>query len=183
MGKNGIAEVGKYYFSGNSGSFERIAIDSAVEHPDYVAGPEFNDIAVLKLKEKSENTYAMLNSYETVPEDDDELHVIGLGTTDPSIVVFPDVLQEVSVHYLENDECSEKVGSMTDDMMCAWEQGQDAWYVFCYCFVIDFLPLVIVHLCCLADINPHIRSYFLCIIVQQRRLWWSALAEGRQRRG
>lgn len=122
--------MGRYYFYA-SGDFEILPIERKVTHPGYDADTYKNDLLLLKLRNRSTKTYITLNSAGNVPSNGNTLHAIGLGTLVEGGVALPTVLQEVSLAYTNNNQCSilygREPGYISSDMLCAWEEGQDTW--------------------------------------------------------
>jgi trypsin len=83
---------------------------------------------ILKLNDRSDKQYLKLKRGD--PDDGEELTVIGFGDTDKGTGrVIPTMLQEVGLDYVTNQDCRDAYGEdkITDDMLCAFASGQDAW--------------------------------------------------------
>jgi trypsin len=99
-----------------------------VPHPAYDVSQFSNDIMILKLNDRSDKQYLKLK--REVPDDGEELTVIGFGDIDKgSGMVIPNKLQEVDLDYVTAAHCREAHGQdmITDDMLCAFASGLDSW--------------------------------------------------------
>ena len=107
---------------------------NVIEYPNNRATVEYN-FALIILPESmpapSDLTPIALNSDPTLPEDMDDLVVMGWGDTNPLVnESYPDVPYIVDVNYVPNHKCMTDPfqypnGTITESIMCAFAQDKD----------------------------------------------------------
>lgn len=119
--------------------YEEMNILSAIVHPQYDKVVVDNDVALLVLQKQSIHPYVRINDTPNVPDDGEELTVMGWGDIngDPSVKETSDELRETQVWYLPNSKCEQSKGTvetssgyqeasyngqLTDSMMCALDK-------------------------------------------------------------
>jgi secreted trypsin-like serine protease len=107
-------------------------------HPLYDEDVLPYDFMLLKLSRSSSKPYILLNDNPNLPKGniDNELAVLGFGYTDVSNSNSESfVLQVADLNYIPNDICERSKdpfisetyrGLVTDDMLCAQDEGQDS---------------------------------------------------------
>lgn len=116
---------------------EVLPVSQVVVHPDYASQARIDhDVMVLKLAQPSmQRPLVRINPSEEVPAVGDLMYVMGWGTTISGQDAPPDVLQFSESFAITNEVCVEislggdvlgedYEGDITDDMMCALEEGQ-----------------------------------------------------------
>jgi Trypsin len=95
-----------------------LSIVSGTIHPFYAEANTDFDFMVLKLVSPVEGVPTIgLNNQSERPDPGDQLQVVGLGVTSEE-GEESEVLQEVTVDYIENSICNEMyVGQVTDAML------------------------------------------------------------------
>jgi trypsin len=130
-------ELGRYDRSSLSETYESIRVEQEFRHPRYNVDDIVFDQMLVKLSEPSSETTVRINSDESIPASGQEVTVIGWGLTDGNDEnSASDILQEASLSAISNEECSAAKnpnlpldsyqGAITDDMVCAIDNGQDA---------------------------------------------------------
>jgi len=101
-------------------------VQSYVVHPNFADVTTGNDMMILKLTEPTEIAPAEYNTESFIPADNEEVTVIGFGTTSSGGNVSNELLQ-VTVRAVSNEECSADYGfEIPADMLCAWDFGKDS---------------------------------------------------------
>jgi trypsin len=107
-------------------------------HPLYTDEDFPYDLLLLKLDGLSTKPYIQLNEDPDLPTGlrVDEVTSLGFGNTDPQdSLSLSRILQEVDLTYIPNDVCElskspgvsdDYQGLITDDMLCARDNGQDS---------------------------------------------------------
>ena len=112
-------------------------IKEQIVHPSYDPKEYGWDAMVMRLNSPVSKQYVHLNSDPSFPREAAELSVIGFGLTtlelDPDgepTGILPDILQEATVNYIDNEECDHMYqfssDAITSDMLCAAADGRDA---------------------------------------------------------
>ncbi len=125
--------IGEYDLASPSG-IQR-SVSSIYVHPSYltnsVLGSGYRDIALLELSSAVSAEYASVlrtadAHYFALPGDMST--VIGWGSTNGSVGVYPDKLQEVRVPIIDNLECAASMApyDIYDYEMCAGSTGKDS---------------------------------------------------------
>lgn len=105
-------------------------LDQIFVHPDY--NPYDNDFALVKLQTRSEITPVDMDDGTESYVEGEKLWAMGFGNLNTTFDEFPDVLHHVEVSYVTNEVCSDSYdavygdNSVTDNMMCAADPGQDS---------------------------------------------------------
>ncbi|MFV1984810.1 MAG: serine protease [Thiohalomonadales bacterium] len=113
---------------------DRIGVKAIYQHLDYTSDPIMdNDIALIKLKTPVKN--ATLASIEPLLMQqvvhNDLLTVIGWGALDGKSLVYPNILQEVQVPYVNYTICNDALGGeVSSNSICAGFKsgGKDSCY-------------------------------------------------------
>jgi secreted trypsin-like serine protease len=118
-----FALVGKYDYSSND-NYEQIEILGTYENPDFNENDRSFDQMLLKLARPSSNQWVTVNLDPTIPAREARITVVGLGSLQVDGDI-PTVLQQVTVDYVPNEECSKAKDNVftyeTDispDMIC-----------------------------------------------------------------
>jgi len=128
-------EIGKYEKNDVTDISEEFESDFEIVHPDYDEDTTRYDIMLVKLKGTSTlATPVRVNKEEAIPSNGSMLTVIGVGYN--ADWDLPDVFQEASVQYQDNDQCDDLVdengitlnGDLYPDMLCAGYDGRDSCY-------------------------------------------------------
>jgi len=115
--------VGAYTQDGNDGEYRNIV--SRTFHPQY-ADLKF-DFLLLELDDAVSGPYAILNQDESVPAQNEELQVVGLGRLNYQPGDKPDVLQEVIVPNHDLDYCNNAYSGFNQvTMLCAGNTTYDS---------------------------------------------------------
>ena len=143
-------------------------------HPNYNGYTLDNDFWLIRLEKDSRFPIVELDK----PNDDldlidDELVVFGFGTTQQG-GNQPNVIQEVTVDYFENDQCGNYGPfDLTDNMLCAGRQGKDSCQVRMLnrkgpCMYGESLYYISSHLPCLmpSDNQKNLVYYREILVVQ-----------------
>jgi hypothetical protein len=104
-------------------------IEDQIVHPNYSSPDHPWDVMVMLLNSPVSKQYVRLNSDPSFPRELTELSVMGFGVDekDPDAdYVYPYILQEATVNYIDNEECDSMNGRITSDMLCAAADGRDA---------------------------------------------------------
>ena len=91
-----------YYNYDGGESFESVFLGF---HPEYDYKMLKNDVALFKLSGKSTKTPIRLNTNHTVPTHNEELFVMGWGSSDPEATQWPSVLREISKEHISDKFC------------------------------------------------------------------------------
>ena len=93
-----------------------------VPHPDFKSTSSNNDFALCRLNKAvnidTSRTRLELNFESSIPENDDDLIVMGMGTLGEG-QAGTTLLRDVTVPYIPNDECKTMYSGITDSMLCA----------------------------------------------------------------
>lgn len=131
------AHVGRWNFRDGGDGHEEFRILSQDDiHPLYDEDLLPFDFLLLKLDGQSTKPYIRLNEDPALPagEISDEVTALGFGCTvhGENQCSVPPILQEVDLTYVSNEECRMSTDGtqdyfdlITDDMLCAGDQGQD----------------------------------------------------------
>jgi secreted trypsin-like serine protease len=130
-------EVGEYDRTTRSDRAQFRFIEDQIAHPSYDPEEYEWDVMVMRLNSPVSKQYVHLNSDPSFPRESAELSVLGFGLTtyekDPdgeTTGILPDILQEATLNYVDNEECDRMYRSSTDeitsDMLCAAAGGRDA---------------------------------------------------------
>jgi trypsin len=133
------AQVGRWDQNDVFDDYEEFEILKPIRiHPLYNSGTSFShDTMLLKLSRQSTKQYLRINDDPDVPSAGSaSVKVLGLGYTsygDPES--YPQYLQEATLLYVPNSVCERAKdadvaesyqGLISDDMLCASDDGQDA---------------------------------------------------------
>jgi hypothetical protein len=125
---------------------EIIPIAGYVIHPDYDYWTNDNDFALMQLQSASKLYADQVVELDT-PSDDlelvpgDDLVIFGFGTL-ATLGSTPNVMQEATLDYVDNDECAaayDGLDDITSSMLCAARVGIDTCQVNCLIVVIRSL--------------------------------------------
>jgi len=99
--------VGRYNLAEYDEDYEVFYARKEIRHPNFEEETVNNDFLLIVLDGESSFPYITLNSDSNLPQDGDELKVIGWGDVNPSDAVqtTSDFLRDTSVLYMTNDEC------------------------------------------------------------------------------
>lgn len=99
------------------------------EHPGYSTYTLANDFLVMKIDQASTKEPVPLNANPSLPQENDDLLVMGLGVTSVRVVAS-EFLREVVLKAVSHETCSEQYGGaiVEDVMLCAAvpEGGKDS---------------------------------------------------------
>lgn len=113
------------------GKYDSIDVETKVVHPLHGTDGYAYDLMVMKLVSPSDQPYVRLNTNRSVPIIEQQLRVMGFGdiVASSSKQDIPDVLNEVGVEYVTQSACDLAYGDnlIRPDMLCAAEDGKDAW--------------------------------------------------------
>lgn len=112
-------------------------IAEQIVHPSYITDEYGWDAMVMRLNNPVSKQYVRLNSDPSFPRESAELSVIGFGITafektsdGKTTAIFPDILQQATVDYIDNEECDRMYrlsgDEITSDMLCAAADGTDS---------------------------------------------------------
>jgi len=121
-------EIGRHDILNSTENFERIRIKQAIPHHNYDTSTTNFDYMMLVLDQASTRTPIELDNGEApVPSltQGSDVTAIGWGRTS-SGGSTSNILQEVTVGVVENNECNEAYGYITDAMLCAARLGKDS---------------------------------------------------------
>lgn len=122
---------GRVYIGGNkldgTDAEETIDVQLQRRHPDYSSSSQQHDLLLIKLSAPSSAPVAKWNADPTNPADDDQVKVIGFGTTQSGGETSPDLL-EVNVNVVDFTTCNTAYNNEIDDatMICASGDGKDS---------------------------------------------------------
>ncbi|MBF0242227.1 MAG: serine protease [Desulfamplus sp.] len=136
--------LGTVSLKANPTTYERIEVTRVIVHPSYDPYYTDNDVALLKLKEPSNqqpieflDAEGVNGSSSTSPtctayQNPTIATTMGWGQTEAQQRIYPSQLQEVELPLISNDECAPffSVGEITENMLCAGflEGGKDACF-------------------------------------------------------
>ena len=116
---------------------EILAVTDVILHPQHQTLPTYldHDVMVLKLATPSnQRPLVRINPSPNIPSENEQLLVMGWGTTKWSENAPPEVLQVAESFPISNEECLEisqrgppnldYEGLLSDDMMCTRQEGQ-----------------------------------------------------------
>eukprot|EP00521_Asterionellopsis_glacialis_P011232 CAMPEP_0195294664 /NCGR_PEP_ID=MMETSP0707-20130614/15666_1 /TAXON_ID=33640 /ORGANISM="Asterionellopsis glacialis, Strain CCMP134" /LENGTH=617 /DNA_ID=CAMNT_0040355701 /DNA_START=142 /DNA_END=1995 /DNA_ORIENTATION=+ len=127
--------VGQYDRRSNHASTEDFDISKHFQHELYDPTTYAYDYLLVKLSGKSTHEPVRLNVNRNVPEDNQELTVMGWGVDNVNSKTSVPVLSTATVNYERNEECKQSQSSQSsfsyepylrDHMMCAWDHGEDS---------------------------------------------------------
>ena len=118
--------------------------DEVFVHPEFDYYSLNNDFALVKLINRSDVTPVdMDETYPSTFDENDNLWTIGFGNRNGGYYSdFPDILHHVEVSYVTNNKCQDaySFGTITDNMMCAADAGEDSCQggkpMFKFCVII-----------------------------------------------
>ena len=107
---------------------DAVLVDRELIHPRYRSSTNNYDVMVMKLDRATTEdvTPVKLNPSNSVPDDDEDVTVVGWGVTDNGYT--SNELRHVEVNVISNNECKRKYGAslITDAMLCAADEGEDS---------------------------------------------------------
>jgi len=131
-----------------NGGGESIRVKKEIRHPQYNPDTVNNDFNLIFLNRavQDTSTYLKVNPNSAIPQKNKPLTVIGYGDTDirESISTSSNILMETVVYSQSNLECESSSGvvesewgpvmtslkgGITENMICAWNEGSDACQV------------------------------------------------------
>ena len=138
-----------------NGGGESIRVKKEIRHPQYNPDTVNNDfnLIILNRAVQDTSTYLKVNPNSAIPQKNKPLTVIGYGDTDirESISTSSNILMETVVYSQSNLECESSSGvvesewgpvmtslkgGITENMICAWNEGSDACQVrLLVCFI------------------------------------------------
>ena len=138
-----------------NGGGESIRVKKEIRHPQYNPDTVNNDFNLIFLNRAVQDTsiYLKVNPNSAIPQNNKPLTVIGYGDTDirESISTSSNILMETVVYSQSNLECESSSGvvesewgpvmtslkgGITENMICAWNEGSDACQVrLLVCFI------------------------------------------------
>lgn len=129
------ARVGRYDKTESIDETESFQVVDEIVHPQFDPSTFEWDFLILRLDGTSSTTPIQLNTDSKIPRDGAMLTLAGFGDIDPSNdnEEFPDFLQSVALRSLSNSVCEQSTGpsysyqgEITDEMLCARDDGKDS---------------------------------------------------------
>ncbi|ELA8091545.1 TPA: trypsin-like serine protease [Vibrio parahaemolyticus] len=108
----------------NESQARRIAVNNIYSHDEYNSNTTNNDIALIELEHSVDSATIDLATPEVLDSVrvGDKLHVAGWGNTSTTDRVYPTVLQQVDLEYVDRATCQNLPGNysnVSDDGICA----------------------------------------------------------------
>ncbi|HBC3595381.1 serine protease [Vibrio parahaemolyticus] len=112
------------YAQNNESQAQRIAVNNIYSHDEYNSNTTNNDIALIELEHSVDSATIDLATSEVLDSVrvGDKLHVAGWGNTSTTDRVYPTVLQQVDLEYVDRATCQNLSGNysnVSDDGICA----------------------------------------------------------------
>ncbi|HCE4619581.1 TPA: serine protease [Vibrio parahaemolyticus] len=112
------------YDQNNESQAQRIAVNNIYSHDEYNSNTTNNDIALIELEHSVDSATIDLATSEVLDSVrvGDKLHVAGWGNTSTTDRVYPTVLQQVDLEYVDRATCQNLSGNysnVSDDGICA----------------------------------------------------------------
>ncbi|MFB1052425.1 trypsin-like serine protease [Vibrio diabolicus] len=112
------------YDQNNESHAQRIAVNNIYSHTAYNSNTTNNDIALIELERNVDSATIDLATPELLDSVrvGDKLHVAGWGNTSTTDRVYPTVLQQVDLEYVDRTTCQNLSGNysnVSDDGICA----------------------------------------------------------------
>ncbi|HGZ7313566.1 TPA: trypsin-like serine protease [Vibrio parahaemolyticus] len=112
------------YDQNNESQAQRIAVNNIYSHDEYNSNTTNNDIALIELEHSVDSATIDLATPEVLDSVrvGDKLHVAGWGNTSTTDRVYPTVLQQVDLEYVDRATCQNLPGNysnVSDDGICA----------------------------------------------------------------
>ncbi|EML0298456.1 TPA: trypsin-like serine protease [Vibrio parahaemolyticus] len=112
------------YDQNNESQAQRIAVNNIYSHDEYNSNTTNNDIALIELEHSVDSATIVLATPEVLDSVrvGDKLHVAGWGNTSTTDRVYPTVLQQVDLEYVDRATCQNLPGNysnVSDDGICA----------------------------------------------------------------
>lgn len=122
-----FVDIGRHDRSNLTESYEMIAVDFVVLHPNFNPFTLENDVMLIRLKTPSKNKpVSLISASDDVPPGS-KVTTMGWGVTSTFTYFQPDILMEVEVDMISNEVCNSGYGGeVSDDMICASSEGKDA---------------------------------------------------------
>jgi trypsin len=124
-------EIGAVCQDGNCGQPSQvISTVKTISHPNYRSNTQDNDFALAKLSTAASANYVNmdLNGVVNTYNSNSPVWAIGFGNQNPNANgYYPSRLQHVEVFYVPQNTCNSAYsGSITSNMLCAADSGQDS---------------------------------------------------------
>ncbi|HCG7087729.1 TPA: serine protease [Vibrio parahaemolyticus] len=112
------------YDQNNESQAQRIAVNNIYSHDEYNSNTTNNDITLIELERNVDSATIDLATPELLDSVrvGDKLHVAGWGNTSTTDRVYPTVLQQVDLEYVDRATCQNLPGNysnVSDDGICA----------------------------------------------------------------
>ncbi len=112
------------YDQNNESQSQRIAVNNIYSHNEYNSNTTNNDIALIELERNIDSATIDLATPELLDSVrvGDKLHVAGWGNTSTTDRIYPTVLQQVDLEYVDRATCQDLPGNysnVSDDGICA----------------------------------------------------------------
>ncbi|MDA0113733.1 serine protease [Vibrio sp. 2art] len=112
------------YDQNNESQSQRIAVNNIYSHNEYNSNTTNNDIALIELERNIDSATIDLATPELLDSVrvGDKLHVAGWGNTSTTDRIYPTVLQQVDLEYVDRATCQNLPGNysnVSDDGICA----------------------------------------------------------------
>ncbi|EMB9235407.1 serine protease [Vibrio alginolyticus] len=112
------------YDQNNESQSQRIAVNNIYSHNEYNSNTTNNDIALIELEHNIDSATIDLATPELLDSVrvGDKLHVAGWGNTSTTDRIYPTVLQQVDLEYVDRATCQNLPGNysnVSDDGICA----------------------------------------------------------------
>lgn len=123
-----FALVGAFDVEGLVGNVVKSRVIEQFIHPDYASSSISHDFMLLRIEDEIEpnnntitNVEITINDDDNLPENGQDLTVIGLGLENEDTSDSPDALREVVVQTVSHQECFKQYGGEVeeDSMFCA----------------------------------------------------------------
>lgn len=123
-------QIGRHDFSDPLDTYEQIPVVFEVIHPNYSNFPLKQDFMLAYLARPSTHTPVKLDDGSNDLISGSDLTVMGWGVSSFDSDILSDVLREVEVDYIPRSLCRLAyifaIGGVSEDMICARRNGQDA---------------------------------------------------------
>lgn len=108
----------------NQTNNKSLAIKQIIVHPSYNAEIFEHDLALLELTDASYITPIKILSPHTTQDQAKKTAIaLGWGTISTTKAIYPKDLQQISLSIIDSSECSQFMGDITENMLCAGDQA------------------------------------------------------------
>ena len=107
----------------NQTNNESLSIKQIVVHPSYNAETFEHDLALIELTNSSQIFPIKLLSPHTTQDQAKKIAVaLGWGTISTTKAIYPKDLQQISLSIIDSSTCSQFMGNITENMLCAGDE-------------------------------------------------------------